>query len=136
MITTTQYDLWIDEVLPTYLAEELGQIKGNEKEIEDRFYRTLPLGTGGMRGELGVGTNRMNIYTIRLAAAGLAQHIVVLVSKRWHKVLLLHTIRGISQRTLPRKLLKCLAHTTLKVTYLVSRDQRRSYLLQYATSKL
>jgi phosphoglucomutase len=78
MITTTQYELWNEEQLPAYLAEELAQIKGNEKEIEERFYRTLPFGTGGMRGELGVGTNRMNIYMIRLAAAGLAQHIVSL----------------------------------------------------------
>ncbi len=78
MITTTQYELWNEANLPTYLAEELAKIKGNEKEIEDRFYRTLPFGTGGMRGELGVGTNRMNIYMIRLAAAGLAQHIVSL----------------------------------------------------------
>ena len=78
MITTTQYELWNEEQLPAYLAEELAQIEGNVKEIEDRFYRTLPFGTGGMRGELGVGTNRMNIYMIRLAAAGLAQHIVSL----------------------------------------------------------
>ena len=81
MITTTQYELWAEEQLPTYLAEELAQIKGNEKEIEDRFYRTLPFGTGGMRGELGAGTNRMNIYMIRLAAAGLAQHVVSLGEK-------------------------------------------------------
>ena len=81
MITTTQYELWNEEQLPAYLAEELAQIQGNEKEIEDRFYRTLPFGTGGMRGELGVGTNRMNIYMIRLAAAGLAQHIVSLGKK-------------------------------------------------------
>ena len=78
MITTTQYELWNEMQLPSYLAEQLENIKGNEKEIEDRFYRTLPFGTGGMRGELGVGTNRMNIYMVRLAAAGLAQHIASL----------------------------------------------------------
>ena len=78
MIKVSQYDLWKEKLLPTYLAEELEQIKGNEKEKEDRFYRTLPFGTGGMRGELGVGTNRMNIYMVRLAAAGLAQHIASL----------------------------------------------------------
>ena len=78
MIKVSQYDLWKEKLLPTYLADELDQINGNEKEIEDRFYRTLPFGTGGMRGELGVGTNRMNIYMVRLAAAGLAQHITSL----------------------------------------------------------
>ena len=45
-------------------------IKDNEKEIEDRFYRELEFGTGGMRGVIGAGTNRINKYTVRKRRAG------------------------------------------------------------------
>ena len=48
----------------------------DEKEIEDRFYRNLEFGTGGLRGVIGAGTNRMNIYTVRLATQGLADYII------------------------------------------------------------
>jgi phosphoglucomutase len=51
-------------------------LKDDEKAVEDAFYKNLEFGTGGMRGEIGVGTNRMNIYTIRKASAGLAQYIL------------------------------------------------------------
>ena len=54
------------------LVQELTAIAGNEKEIEDRFYTGLSFGTGGMRGVLGFGTNRMNVYAIRRATQGLA----------------------------------------------------------------
>ena len=47
--------------------EELRAIKEDEKEITERFYRELEFGTGGLRGILGAGTNRMNIYTVRKA---------------------------------------------------------------------
>ncbi|QQZ10055.1 phospho-sugar mutase [Heyndrickxia vini] len=57
------------------LKEQLNQLAGNDKELEDRFYKNLEFGTGGMRGELGVGTNRMNIYTVRKASEGLARYI-------------------------------------------------------------
>lgn len=56
--------------------QELQAIKGQEKEIEDRFYRELEFGTGGLRGILGAGTNRMNIYTVRKATQGLANYIL------------------------------------------------------------
>ena len=46
---------------------ELAAIKDNQAEIEDRFYRQLEFGTGGLRGVIGAGTNRMNIYTVRQA---------------------------------------------------------------------
>lgn len=56
--------------------KELEKIKDNPEEIEDRFYRTLEFGTGGLRGVIGAGTNRMNIYTVRQATQGLADYIV------------------------------------------------------------
>ena len=55
---------------------ELLAIRNDEKEIEDRFYKELEFGTGGLRGVIGAGTNRMNIYTVRKATQGLANYIL------------------------------------------------------------
>ena len=55
---------------------ELKALEGNEAEIEDRFYKKLEFGTGGLRGVIGAGTNRMNIYTVRQATQGLANYIL------------------------------------------------------------
>lgn len=64
----------------TYFNEEtraeLEAIKEDEAEIQDRFYRQLEFGTGGLRGVIGAGTNRMNIYTVRKATQGLANYII------------------------------------------------------------
>lgn len=57
------------------VKEELFHIAGDEKEIEDRFCRDLEFGTGGLRGILGAGTNRMNLYTVRKATQGFANYI-------------------------------------------------------------
>ena len=56
--------------------EELKAIEGSEKEIEDRFYTELEFGTAGLRGVIGAGVNRMNIYTVRKATQGLANYIL------------------------------------------------------------
>jgi len=58
------------------LKAELNTLWNQPKELEDRFYKALEFGTGGMRSELGVGTNRLNIYTVRKAIDGLARYIV------------------------------------------------------------
>ena len=55
---------------------ELTSIAGDEKEIEDRFYTELEFGTAGLRGVLGMGTNRMNVYNIRRATMGLARYLI------------------------------------------------------------
>ncbi len=55
--------------------KELAAIAGDEKEIKERFYKNLEFGTGGLRGVIGAGTNRMNIYTVRKATQGLANYI-------------------------------------------------------------
>ncbi len=57
------------------LSSELAGISGQEEEIRDRFYRDLAFGTGGLRGVIGAGTNRMNIYTVRRATQGLARYL-------------------------------------------------------------
>ena len=69
------YDLWLEKVSDKELAAELESIKGNEEEIKDRFYQNLAFGTGGLRGVLGAGTNRMNIYTVGQATQGLADYL-------------------------------------------------------------
>ena len=94
------YKEWIEN--PYYDEEtktELLAIKDDEKEIEDRFYKELEFGTGGMRGIIGAGTNRMNKYTVRKAAQGLASF----VKKRSQsgKVLLLHMIPDAVPTNLP-----------------------------------
>ena len=59
-----EYDKWCnDPYFDDQTREELKAIAGDDKEIEDRFYRTLEFGTAGLRGVIGAGTNRMNIYT-------------------------------------------------------------------------
>jgi len=57
------------------LLPELLEVENNEEEIRDRFYRDLEFGTGGLRGVLGAGTNRMNVYTVRRATQGLANYV-------------------------------------------------------------
>mgnify|MGYP004692514065 FL=1 len=72
-----QYDFWLkDAYFDKATKEELRSIAGNEGEIEDRFYKELEFGTGGLRGVIGAGTNRMNIYTVRKATQGLANYII------------------------------------------------------------
>lgn len=60
------------------LTEDLRSVKGNEEEIFDRFYRDLEFGTAGLRGILGAGTNRMNIYTVARATRGYARYLLTL----------------------------------------------------------
>ena len=59
--------------LDSGLRKELDSLKGNDEALEDAFYTPLKFGTAGMRGVLGVGINRMNIYTVRQATEGLAK---------------------------------------------------------------
>lgn len=71
-----RYDFWCtSEVFDEATKNELKAIK-DEKEIEDRFYKDLSFGTGGLRGVIGAGTNRMNIYTVTKATQGLANYII------------------------------------------------------------
>ncbi len=72
-----QYEFWQkDDYFDEKTKEELKSIEGKEGEIEDRFYKDLDFGTGGLRGIIGAGTNRMNLYTVRKATQGLANYIL------------------------------------------------------------
>lgn len=70
------YNRWLSHpAVDEDTKKELKAIEGNEAEIEERFYRDLEFGTAGMRGILGAGTNRINIYNVRQASAGVAQYV-------------------------------------------------------------
>ena len=71
------YQMWMsDDYFDAATKAELKAIEGKDKEIEDRFYKELEFGTGGLRGIIGAGTNRMNLYTVRKATQGLANYII------------------------------------------------------------
>ncbi len=71
-----KYEQWCtDPIFDEATKAELRKIGGDEKEIEDRFYKDLSFGTGGLRGVIGAGTNRMNVYTVTKATQGLANYI-------------------------------------------------------------
>ena len=75
-IATEQLEYWLnDPYFDEATKQELLAIRNNEAEVEDRFYKELEFGTGGLRGVIGAGTNRMNIYTVRKATQGLANYI-------------------------------------------------------------
>lgn len=76
MTAREKYEFWMNcDVFDQKTKEELAAIAGDEKEIEERFYKDLEFGTGGLRGILGAGTNRMNRYTVCKATQGLADFI-------------------------------------------------------------
>ncbi|MBE2905915.1 phospho-sugar mutase [Anoxybacillus flavithermus] len=83
------YERWKEAQLDEELRSHLQQLEKDEKLLEDCFYKTLEFGTGGMRGEIGPGTNRMNIYTVRKASAGLARYIASFgeEAKKWGVVI-------------------------------------------------
>lgn len=74
MTWKNEWTKWITHSeLPSQLKKQMSEMTKSERE--DAFYKQLKFGTGGMRGELGAGPNRMNIYTIRKVTAGLAAYI-------------------------------------------------------------
>ena len=76
MTLNETYEFWLNNpYFDTDTRQELASIAGDEVEITERFYKNLEFGTGGLRGIIGAGTNRMNIYTVRKATQGLANYI-------------------------------------------------------------
>lgn len=77
MNTITEiYTRWLEKTAANEeIASELKEISGKEDMVEDRFYRELEFGTGGLRGVLGAGTNRMNVYTVAKATQGLSNYL-------------------------------------------------------------
>lgn len=105
MSYTENYQKWLDFAeLPAYLRDEL--VAMDEKTKEDAFYTNLEFGTAGMRGLIGAGTNRINIYVVRQATEGLAQLIDSKGEEAKNVVLLLLTIAVTSLLSLLLNLLK------------------------------
>lgn len=72
-----RYHFWLEnEYFDQKAKAELRALSGNEEEIKDRFYKDLEFGTGGLRGKIAMGTNRMNIYTVSRATQGLADYLI------------------------------------------------------------
>ena len=71
-----QYQLWVEKATADPdVVSELKAMNGDEVKIEDAFYRNLAFGTGGLRGTIGAGTNRMNVHTVAKATQGLANYL-------------------------------------------------------------
>ena len=72
-----KYNEWLNnKIFDDETKKELSEIKDNDDEIKDRFYKDLEFGTAGLRGVIGAGTNRMNKYTVTKATQGLANYIL------------------------------------------------------------
>ena len=69
------YALWREKATEEEVRKELESVEGNEAEILDRFWQNLTFGTGGLRGVIGAGTNRMNVYTVSQATQGLSNYL-------------------------------------------------------------
>ena len=77
MDTKTVYESWLNEpTLDETSRAELRAIATDAQEMEERFYRELEFGTAGLRGILGAGTNRMNVYVVRRATQGLSNYLL------------------------------------------------------------
>ena len=97
------YNEWLSNPYFDEAAKaELKSIADDEKEIEDRFYTELEFGTAGLRGVIGAGTNRMNIYTVRKATQGLANYIK-LVGKEDKGVAIAYDSRNMSKKQARRR---------------------------------
>ncbi len=135
LITIKNYEHWLtDAYFDGDTKKELKELQGNEKEIEDRFYKDLEFGTGGIRGVIGAGTNRMNIYTIRKATQGLANYIT-----RWGEeakkrgVVIAYDCRHMS-REFSEEAAKVLAANGIKS--FVFSDLRATPVLSFAVRRL
>ena len=128
------YEEWLNNpYFDDATKAELKAIEGNEKEIEDRFYMDLEFGTAGLRGVIGAGTNRMNVYTVRKATQGLANYINN-VQAQAERVLQLHMIPDICRRNLQMMRHLCLAANGIKAY--VFESLRPTPELSYAVRKI
>ena len=128
-----QFEFWLeDSYFDEATKQELLAIRNDEKEIEDRFYKELAFGTGGLRGVIGAGTNRMNIYTVRKATQGLANYIRNRAAKRrvWRSL----TIPGECPPSLRTRRLCASRPTALRLMCSTRFALRPNYPLRSASS--
>ncbi|WP_070000031.1 phospho-sugar mutase [Cellulosilyticum sp. I15G10I2] len=92
-----KYKSWLEhEYFDVITKDELRNIESDEKEIEDRFYTELEFGTAGLRGVIGAGTNRMNIYVVRKATQGFANYLTKVRNSKEPKVAIAYDSRNMS----------------------------------------
>ena len=126
------YESWLSNpYFDEDTKEELRSIANDEKEIEDRFYMDLEFGTAGLRGVIGAGTNRMNVYTVRKATQGLANYIIK-VGAQAKGVAIAYDSRRMS-RNLQMKQLYVWQRTVSKHTFSRAFVRLRSCLMQSVT---
>lgn len=88
------YNIWVNNASEDPdIVQELKDIENNDEKIEDAFYRDLEFGTGGLRGIIGAGTNRMNLYTVAKASQGLSNYIIKNFIKSDYKVAIAYDSR-------------------------------------------
>lgn len=127
------YEEWLNNAyFDEVTRDELKRIEGDEKEIEERFYMDLEFGTAGLRGIIGAGTNRMNIYTVRKATQGLANYIAK-VNGQKKGVAIAYDSRRLSPEFADEAAL-CLAANGIKAY--VFESLRPTPQLSYAVRKL
>lgn len=126
------YEIWRKNATDDpALIKEMDEIDGKDDEIFDRFYRELEFGTAGLRGVIGVGTNRMNVYTVRKATQGLAEY--VLSEKGEHRVAIAYDSR-INSELFAMEAASVLAANGIKV-YIYS-ELMPTPMLSYAVRQL
>jgi phosphoglucomutase len=92
-----KYEMWLESpYVDEKIKDELKAIEKNDSEIEDRFYKDLEFGTGGMRGKIGAGTNRMNILTVSKATQGISNYINEKYPNDYNKVAIAYDSRHMS----------------------------------------
>src|SRR5690606_7224513 len=96
--TQLKIDKWLNGTFDTKTTEEIKRLqKENPAELEDSFYKDLEFGTGGLRGLMGVGTNRINKYTIGMATQGYANYLKKVYPEQEIKVAIAHDCRNNSR---------------------------------------
>lgn len=124
------YNQWLENpYFDEATKEELKAIKDDENEIKERFYMDLEFGTAGLRGIIGAGTNRMNIYVVRRATQGLANYIAK-VDKKSQGVAIAYDSRHMSPEFAQEAAL-CLAANGSRLISLRHFVRHRSFPLQY-----
>ena len=130
-----RYEEWLNnEFFDQKTRDELLGLKGNDEEIQDRFYQDLKFGTAGLRGKIGAGTNRMNQYTVSLASQGLADTILEFGEQAKKRgVAISHDVRHMS-REFAKITASVLAANGIKVY--IHKDITPTPVLSYTIRKL
>lgn len=131
MAVEKKYELWIQNVKDVELKNELVEIQKNESEKYERFYKDLEFGTAGMRGIMGAGSNRMNVYTVSRAAQGLANYLLKFSKK--HGVVISFDSRN-NSKTFAEDAARVLAANGVKVY--ITKSLKPTPVLSFLVRKL